>query len=723
MVERCGFKDVDELYMREALDEAARARDLGEVPIGAVVVHEGEVIARAHNRRELDEDPSAHAEFSALCAAARKLGRWRLSDCTVYVTLEPCCMCAGLMVNARVARCVYGAADAKGGALGSLYSLNADERLNHAFEVVPGVLGNECAAMLTDFFAELRNGRNEQLAGNAAHVEALAEVERSKVAEGSDESCCSAHGRAARSACGCAASTDSAAIEPVSSPDASAMSADSSFAARFSVPASRRRKVVLAIDSFKGSASSAQVEAWVAEGVYRVEPTADVACVPLADGGEGTAEAFAAALGGTMQEVEVSGPFGGPVRARYLLQREGAGESGRECVGEGTEDDGDVRCECKSDCFGERGGAQEQPGSQADAPATAVIEMAQAAGIDASPCTEEAALAASTRGVGEMLLHAVAQGARRIYVGLGGSATNDGGAGMLQALGARLLNEAGEPIEPGLAGLANVANIDLAPAAEALAGVELTVLSDVTNPLVGARGALAVFGKQKGLPADDAAMLKTYDSWMINYGRLLDAARKELASSDAGCDEVAGRSALACDAHGDNAAEGLASGNTPAIDAGQNAPRPKPKRAFNSVLSVPGAGAAGGLGAALLSLGAELVSGAEALLSAAGFDALAADADLVITGEGNMDEQTAGGKAPACVAARVKRAAKCRCPVVAVVGGRADELTAVYDAGIDLVFPICRKPMPLEQALTKEEARRNLIAAGESAARAAFKLR
>ena len=121
--------EIDEKFMREALAEARAAAAVGEVPIGAVVVCAGEIVVRAHNRRELDQDPSAHAEFAALCAAARTLGRWRLSDCTVYVTLEPCCMCAGLMVNARVGRCVYGAADAKAGALGSLYDLNADSRL------------------------------------------------------------------------------------------------------------------------------------------------------------------------------------------------------------------------------------------------------------------------------------------------------------------------------------------------------------------------------------------------------------------------------------------------------------------------------------------------------------------------------------------------------------------------------------------------------------------
>ena len=130
--------EIDEKFMREAQAEARAAAAVGEVPIGAVVVRDGEIVARAHNRRELDQDPSAHAEFSALCAAAQSLGRWRLSDCTVSVTLEPCCMCAGLMVNARVGRCVYGAADAKAGALGSLYDLNADSRLNHRFNVTNG---------------------------------------------------------------------------------------------------------------------------------------------------------------------------------------------------------------------------------------------------------------------------------------------------------------------------------------------------------------------------------------------------------------------------------------------------------------------------------------------------------------------------------------------------------------------------------------------------------
>ncbi len=146
----------DERFMRLALEEARLAAAEGEVPIGAVVTCDGEVVARAHNRRETDHDPSAHAEFSAMVAASQALGRWRLTGCTVYVTLEPCLMCAGLMINARVDRCVYGASDPKGGALGTLYDVSHDARLNHAFEVRAGVLADECANELRAFFRARR---------------------------------------------------------------------------------------------------------------------------------------------------------------------------------------------------------------------------------------------------------------------------------------------------------------------------------------------------------------------------------------------------------------------------------------------------------------------------------------------------------------------------------------------------------------------------------------
>ena len=164
----------DEEYMRRALEEAQRAADLGEVPIGAVVVYqpidkgtrrplaEPRVIARACNVRETQQDPAGHAEFVAMKQAAAELGVWRLTGCTVYVTLEPCIMCAGLMHQARIDRCVYGAPDPKAGALGTLYSINSDKRLNHTFEVVPGVLADECAGILKRFFAARRKKRTER---------------------------------------------------------------------------------------------------------------------------------------------------------------------------------------------------------------------------------------------------------------------------------------------------------------------------------------------------------------------------------------------------------------------------------------------------------------------------------------------------------------------------------------------------------------------------------
>lgn len=675
---------LDERFMREALVEAHAAAAEGEVPIGAVVVYEGEIIARAHNRRELDEDPSAHAEFSAMVAAARALGRWRLTGCTVYVTLEPCVMCAGLMVNARVTRCVYGAADPKAGALGSLYQLNADRRLNHAFEVTAGVLSDECAGVLKAFFAELRGEGRANDAHDSKRDEALRSrngsmltqrcgrdavaatalcAEGAHAAAAGSEGCLATDGARATAAggvTGLAADGARAAAQPGSASRAT----DGAHAAALLGPSPR---VLLAIDSFKGSATSAQAEAWVTEGILHACPNARVTAMPIGDGGEGTGEALAASGGTTRRAAQAHDAFGHVISAEYLLS-DAAGNVPSAAIAGSAADSESVRSAEASDVFS---AAHEESGHGTECSVgtshEAFIEMAVVAGLGSSGRTSQAALAATTYGVGELVLDAIASGAQTIYLGLGGSATNDGGAGFLQALGARLLDADGRDIPTGLAGLEQVASIDLAPAVQALGPARLIALSDVTNPLVGSRGALRVFGPQKGL-AQDPDALDTYDRWMVRYGTLLDAA----------CHAVA-------------------------------TPR------FRSLAGVPGAGAAGGLGAAVLALGGALTPGIDAVLDRSGFDEALRDCDVVVTGEGMMDGQTAGGKAPLGVARRARAAGV---PVVAVVGGRADDLDAVYEQGVDLVLPIVRRPMDLSHALDPSQTRANLRTAGEAAIRA-----
>lgn len=579
-------REDDERFMREALAEARAAAELGEVPIGAVVVYEGEVIARAHNRRELDEDPSAHAEFLAMMEAARSLGRWRLTGCTVYVTLEPCVMCAGLIVNARVSRCVYGAADPKGGALGTLYDVSADSRLNHAFPVCRGVLEEECAEVLRAFFRALRGSEDD-------------------------------------------GAVEAGEVPPVREPGG---------ARGWSCSAARH--VVLAMDSFKGSATSAQAEKWFAEGVRRADPAARITEIPIADGGEGTVEALHAAMGGELRTVRVPGPFGASREATYLL----AGDA-------------------------------ENP--------WAVVETAQAAGIGLSPRTHDAALTASTRGVGSMIADAVAAGAKTVYIGLGGSAATDCGVGLLQELGAHVVDAAGAPVASGLIGLRDVVSVDLAPARTALEGARLVALSDVCNPLVGPRGAVRVFGGQKGLgagldPSCRDEMLAACDRWMAACGARLTAARDALDG-------------------------------TPLQVAAVGA-RPR------SLAGVPGSGSAGGLGAALLALGAELVPGIDAVLEMTDFDRIVGTADLIVTGEGAVDGQTAEGKAPAGIARRA-RSLGVDAPVIAVCGSRADDLDPVYALGIDAVLPIETGPQSMSEALAPDRARANLRAAGETVVR------
>lgn len=369
--------------------------------------------------------------------------------------------------------------------------------------------------------------------------------------------------------------------------------------------------VLIASDSFKGCASSLEVADLIEQGVRRAAPTARVAKLAVADGGEGTLDAILRARGAEPTVLEVTGPLGRPVQARY-----------------GLLDDG-----------------------------TAVVEMAEAAGIGLTGRTSDDALAATTRGVGELILDAARRGARRVLVGLGGSATSDGGSGMARALGARLLDAEGSEVPEGLAGLRDVATVDVSNMAPELQGIEVVALSDVTNPLCGREGAVYVYGPQKGLPRERLAEL---DAWMAGYARAVARA-------------------VSCD--------------------------------FSEEA---GAGAAGGLGFGLLSFcGARVEPGIERVLDAIRIDGALAGADLVITGEGRMDAQSAFGKAPVGVAHRAKKRGL---PVVAVVGSRAADLGGVYDAGVDLVIPSPIGPCTLEECMSG--AAELLPIAGEAAMRA-----
>jgi len=365
-------------------------------------------------------------------------------------------------------------------------------------------------------------------------------------------------------------------------------------------------KVAIAIDSFKGSISSMEAGNAAAAGVRRALPQAECVVRPLADGGEGTVDALVAGLGGEFCRVTVEGPAGRPVAAKYGLLPD----------------------------------------------RVAVMEMAGASGITLVSGTEKNPLHTSTYGVGEMMLDAVNRGVRKIVMGIGGSATNDAGAGMLQALGFRLLDASGQDLPRGGGALDRLAVIR-PPQTSPLAGVEIRIACDVTNPLCGERGASAVFGPQKGATPE---MVHALDAALANFAR------------------VAG----------------------PAGD-------------------FPGDGAAGGLGYAFRALlGAELVKGVELILSETDLESAVAGADVVITGEGRLDGQTVMGKAPIGVAQLAKRHGA---RVLAFAGCLGEGVEAVNAAGIDAFFPILRQVVTLDEALDKSNAAANLSATVEQAFR------
>ncbi len=342
--------------------------------------------------------------------------------------------------------------------------------------------------------------------------------------------------------------------------------------------------MLIAADKFKGSLTAVQVAERVTAGLRRVAPGVQVEALPVADGGDGTVAA-AVAGGFERREVRVTGPLGSEVTAAYALR-------------------GD----------------------------TAVVEMAEASGLQLLPDGVFAPLTSSTYGSGELLLAALEAGARTIVFGVGGSATTDGGAGMLAALGARFLDADGQPVAPGGGPLRDLATADLSGLDPRLADVDLILASDVDNPLTGPKGAPAVYGPQKGASPDDV--------------RALDAA---LAHFAVVLEKAVGPKAATC-------------------------------------AQAPGAGAAGGIGyGALVGLDARFRPGIDVMLDVLGFAPALARADLVITGEGSLDEQTLHGKAPAGVAAAARAAGV---PVVAVCGRLALSADALAAAGIRRAYPL-----------------------------------
>jgi len=354
-------------------------------------------------------------------------------------------------------------------------------------------------------------------------------------------------------------------------------------------------RVVIAPDSFKGSASAKEVAKAIANGLKVALPDSEFDLVPMADGGEGTVEALVVATGGKIVTKRVTGPLGEPVDAFFGI------------LGDGE---------------------------------TAVIEMAAAAGLHLVPPEKRNPLLTTTYGVGELIKAALDAGCKRVIVGIGGSATNDVGAGMAQALGAKLLDEDGNEIGFGGGELGKVARIDINELDSRLRETEILVACDVTNPLTGPNGASAVYGPQKGATPE---MVKLLDENLRHYAAII---RRDLG-----------------------------------VD----------------VEHVPGAGAAGGLGAGLMAFcQAKLKRGVELVIQAVRLDERVQKANLVITGEGKIDFQTGFGKVPHGVAQVAKRYKK---PVIAVVGQLGEGSEKCREWGIDACFAITDKPMSEQEAM------------------------
>ncbi|MBO5573835.1 MAG: glycerate kinase [Clostridium sp.] len=366
-------------------------------------------------------------------------------------------------------------------------------------------------------------------------------------------------------------------------------------------------KVVVAIDSLKGSMSSLEAGEAIKAGVLNVYPDADVQVRPLADGGEGTVEALALGMGGTLHTVNVTGPSGRKADAVYGILADGK---------------------------------------------TAVMEMAQAAGITMVNDEERNPLRTTTYGVGEMICDAMEKGCRNFIVGIGGSATNDCGIGMLMALGYEFLDAEGKPVSMYGAGLEHIAEVRRDKVNPLLSECRFRIACDVTNPLCGPRGCSAVYGPQKGATPEIVEMM---DGWMAKYAETV-------------------------------------------------------KKVFPDADPVyPGTGAAGGLGFAFKTFtDAVLESGIRIILDETKLEEYVKDADVVVTGEGRLDGQTVMGKAPIGVAEIAKKFDK---TVLAFAGSVTSDAVACNDHGIDAFFPILRGISTLEEAMDGETARKNMTAA------------
>ena len=374
-------------------------------------------------------------------------------------------------------------------------------------------------------------------------------------------------------------------------------------------------KVTIAPDSFKGSLTALQAAEAIAEGVLRADPTVECELVPMADGGDGTVQALVDATRGEKAELTVRGPLGEPVEAAFGL------------LGDGE---------------------------------TAVIEMAEASGLVLVPPEKRNPLLTTTYGTGELIREALRRGRRRLIVGIGGSATTDGGVGMAQALGRRFLDAAGGEIEGRGGDLDRLDHIDGSAREPLLDEAELRVACDVQNPLTGREGAAAVYGPQKG------ATPETVNTLDANLRRLAEIIERDVGTH---------------------------------------------------VDTLPGAGAAGGLGAGLVAFcGARLESGIAIIIDAVDLRERMAGSNLVITGEGQLDDQTIHGKTPLGVA---QIAAEQGTPVIALAGSVTPEARVLHEHNFAALFSLAPGPMTLDEAMARSRARELLAFAAEEAFRAA----